>query len=110
MTAFPVLPDVACKDSGLAAGGQADDAAATLPSPLVEEGGARSAPDEVSLSAGTTGSLPGGERPLTRPRCFASRPPSPARGEGKSYAEAVVTPPSTTIVCPVMKVEASEAR
>src|SRR6185312_1701031 len=25
------------------------------------------------------------------------------------YAEAVVTPPSTTIVCPVMKVEASEA-
>jgi hypothetical protein len=32
------------------------------------------------------------------------------RGEGETYAEAVVTPPSTTMVWPVMKVEASEAR
>jgi hypothetical protein len=35
------------------------------------------------------------------------------RGEaaaGKNYTAAVVTPPSTTMVCPVMKVEASEAR
>ena len=33
------------------------------------------------------------------------------RGERKkSYTPAVVTPPSTTIVCPVMKLEASEPR
>ena len=33
------------------------------------------------------------------------------RGEGEeSYTDAVVTPPSTTMVWPVMKVEASEAR
>jgi hypothetical protein len=33
------------------------------------------------------------------------------RAEGlKSYTAAVVTPPSTTIVCPVMKLEASEPR
>src|SRR5260370_35055898 len=36
----------------------------------------REAPDEGSLSAG--------DRPLIRPRRFASRPPSPIRGEGKS--------------------------
>ena len=28
----------------------------------------------------------------------------------ETYDPAVVTPPSTTMVCPVMKVEASEAR
>jgi len=33
------------------------------------------------------------------------------RAEGlKNYTPAVVTPPSTTIVCPVMKLEASEPR
>ena len=30
--------------------------------------------------------------------------------DDKNYAAAVVTPPSTTMVCPVMKVDASEAR
>jgi hypothetical protein len=34
----------------------------------------------------------------------------PLQGRVKSYAAAVVTPPSTTMVCPVMKVDASEAR
>src|SRR5690348_14871210 len=38
-------------------------------------------------------------------------PPSPTRGEGRrGYVAAVVTPPSTTMVWPVMKVEASDAR
>ena len=38
-------------------------------------------------------------------------PPSPTRGEGKkTYTAAVVTPPSITIVWPVMKLDASEAR
>jgi hypothetical protein len=32
------------------------------------------------------------------------------RGEGDDQTDAVVTPPSTTMVWPVMKVEASEAR
>ena len=32
------------------------------------------------------------------------------REKGESYVEAVVTPPSTTMVWPVMKVEASEPR
>jgi hypothetical protein len=33
------------------------------------------------------------------------------RAEGlKNYTPVVVTPPSTTIVCPVMKLEASEPR
>ncbi len=38
--------------------------------------------------------------------------PLPASGERSrhNYAAAVVTPPSTTMVWPVMKVEASEAR
>jgi hypothetical protein len=31
-------------------------------------------------------------------------------GRGKDHTDAVVTPPSTTMVWPVMKVEASEAR
>src|SRR3954452_11677180 len=37
-------------------------------------------------------------------------PQGPTRGEGKSYTDAVVTPPSTTMVWPVMKLDASEAR
>ena len=32
------------------------------------------------------------------------------RGGGEAYADAVVTPPSTTMVWPVMKLEASEPR
>jgi hypothetical protein len=36
--------------------------------------------------------------------------PLPARGRGEGYADAVVTPPSTTMVWPVMKVDASDAR
>jgi len=37
--------------------------------------------------------------------------PSPASAkEGKSQTDAVVTPPSTTMVWPVMKLEASEPR
>jgi hypothetical protein len=40
------------------------------------------------------------------------RAPLPAKGGAreKSYADAVVTPPSTTMVWPVMKLEASEPR
>jgi hypothetical protein len=37
-------------------------------------------------------------------------PARAGRGSGGSYTAAVVTPPSTTMVWPVMKVEASEAR
>ena len=43
----------------------------------------------------------------------SAKAPSPTRGERNeqsSYTAAVVTPPSTTIVCPVMKLEASEPR
>ena len=39
---------------------------------------------------------------------IASTLPSP--GEGRNHADAVVTPPSTTMVWPVMKLEASEPR
>jgi hypothetical protein len=55
--------------------------------------------------------------------CVAEEAPKPTTGEGKPpklpeqrfivaapYAAAVVTPPSTTMVWPVMKVDASEAR
>jgi hypothetical protein len=43
------------------------------------------------------------------PLAEASEPPPP--GEGKmSYDPAVVTPPSTTMVWPVMKLEASDER
>ena len=51
------------------------DATDFFPSPLVGEGGARSAPDEGSLSAMTDPS------PVTRSGACA--PPSPTRGEGK---------------------------
>ena len=52
----------------------------------------------------------------------STRADPPPSGEGEvernfklyasvaSYTAAVVTPPSTTMVCPVMKVDASEAR
>jgi hypothetical protein len=33
-----------------------------------------------------------------------------AKVKKKTYAEAMVTPPSITMVCPVMKLEASEPR
>jgi hypothetical protein len=45
----------------------------------------------------------------TPPANFIRGDPPPP-GEGKSYTDAVVTPPSTTMVCPVMKLDASEAR
>jgi hypothetical protein len=32
------------------------------------------------------------------------------RGKVRGYTEPVVTPPSTTMVCPVMKLDASEPR
>jgi len=65
----------------------------------------KSARDEGSSSAETAPSPVANEL-----RSFA--PPSPTRGEGKKarYTDAVVTPPSTTMVCPVMKLEASEPR
>jgi hypothetical protein len=112
---FPaLLPEGCCcgKDSGLGKEGQGrSGAGCSVPSPLVGEGGARSAPDEGSVSADRDPS-PGS--PLLR----TGDPPSPTRGEGKvpqmerpyAYAAAVVTPPSTTMVWPVMKVDASEAR
>ncbi len=43
------------------------------------------------------------------PLAKASDPPPPGEGK-KDYDPAVVTPPSTTMVWPVMKLEASEAR
>jgi hypothetical protein len=52
------------------------------------------------------------EEPLTGFLASARNHPFP-QGERRkkgTYAPAVVTPPSTTIVCPVMKLEASEAR
>src|ERR1700676_4841240 len=35
---------------------------------------------------------------------------APRPGHETAYADAVVTPPSTTMVCPVMKLDASEPR
>ena len=49
------------------------------------------------------------ERPSPHPRSLRVDPPPPGEGK-KIYIAAVVTPPSTTMVWPVMKVEASEAR
>ena len=50
-------------------------------------------------------------RPRRNSLRIADARPSPARGRGRDvYTDAVVTPPSTTMVWPVMKVEASEAR
>ncbi len=52
--------------------------------------------------------------PRIRLRASPSPRPSPreerGRGERRNYTDAVVTPPSTTMVCPVMKLEASEPR
>ena len=51
---------------------------------------------------------------FTPPRlasCFARCEPTlPLKGRVKNHTEAVVTPPSTTMVWPVMKLEASEER
>src|SRR5258708_29921101 len=60
----------------------------SFPSPLVGEGGARSAPDEGSLSAETDPS----------PVSIALRaidPPSPTRGEGEERARTNDLPPPT---------------
>ena len=43
------------------------------------------------------------------PCALSSAPPPPGEGQ-KNYAPAVVTPPSMTMVWPVMKVEESEPR
>ncbi|SHK30652.1 hypothetical protein SAMN05444159_2951 [Bradyrhizobium lablabi] len=48
------------------------------------------------------------ERAPTRLALLGTLPRKRERGRG--YADAVVTPPSTTIVWPVMKLEASEER
>src|SRR5882724_470280 len=60
---------------------------------------------------------PGERVPDQRRSRLAERAPHPdplparaGRGSAPSYVAAVVTPPSTTMVWPVMKVEASEAR
>jgi hypothetical protein len=57
-----------------------------------------------SLGDGTRGESP--HPPSLR---YGTLPRKCGRGK-KSYVAAVVTPPSTTIVWPVMKVEASDAR
>jgi hypothetical protein len=59
------------------------------------------------LSASATGSESAETPPTPDPS-----PPRAARVEGgeKNYVAAVVTPPSTTIVWPVMNVDASDAR
>jgi hypothetical protein len=78
---------------------------AALPSPLVGEGGCDALASQTGEGVMTLVVL----RPLIRR--FA--PPSPTRGEGKEgsgYTDAVVTPPSTTMVWPVMKLDASEPR
>ena len=51
-----------------------------LATPMLRIGYAKSAPDEGSLSSTVLSAVL--REPLTRPRCFASRPPSPTRGEG----------------------------
>ena len=83
-----------------------DGVGSLLPSPLVGEGGTDNVrPDEGSPSAEAD--------PSTR-REFATLIRATlshkGRGEGRTYTDAVVTPPSTTMVWPVMKVEASEPR
>ena len=47
---------------------------------------------------------------LTRETPTARTDPAPQGTSEKIYTDAVVTPPSTTMVWPVMKVEASEPR
>src|SRR5712671_6617686 len=42
-------------------------------------------------------------------RCIVKNA-APRPGHETAYADAVVTPPSTTMVCPVMKLDASEPR
>jgi hypothetical protein len=45
-----------------------------------------------------------------RDRLTALAPRNDERGSGDTYTDAVVTPPSMTMVWPVMKVEESEPR
>ena len=66
----------------------------------------RSAPDEGLICGYRIARLHSRTVPL-RPLVHL---PTRGRGEENAYVAAVVTPPSTTMVWPVMKVEASEAR
>ena len=81
-----------------------------FPLPLREKVGSHDSevawPDE-----GVTRAI-GGAEPLTRARDAAHRVHPLPQGERvrKNYTDAVVTPPSTTMVWPVMKLEASEPR
>ena len=49
-------------------------------------------------------------KPLTRFLAHARNHPLPQGERVKTYTAAVVTPPSSTMVCPVMKLEASDPR
>src|SRR6476646_10298486 len=74
-------------------------------------------PPSARVARGGEGSGVGGGSADSLSASCAERPPTPdpspplrgRRGES-NYADAVVTPPSTTMVWPVMKVEAPEAR
>jgi hypothetical protein len=53
----------------------------------------------------------GGQCPLRSPTRLAALGTLPRKRERvRDYTDAVVTPPSTTMVCPVMKLDASEPR
>ena len=73
-------------------------------------GGSRGAVLEHTVSSGTRGESPTRLALLGTLRAsFARLDPASGRGE-EHYVAAVVTPPSTTMVWPVMNVDASEAR
>ena len=77
---------------------------AFFPLPLRETVASRTLPDEGSDLATSNSLSP------SQPRCaIASPSPTRERARETRYTAAVVTPPSTTMVWPVMKVEASEA-
>ena len=65
----------------------------------------RAAPSDDVAQPRATASLAS-----SSPSRARSLSPRTQRDEGEDYTDAVVTPPSTTMVWPVMKVEASEAR
>jgi hypothetical protein len=81
------------------------------PLPLAGEGwgGGASAGASVKDSARASQTANSGTRGDT-PTRLASLGTLPRTREREDHTDAVVTPPSTTIVWPVMNVEASEAR
>jgi hypothetical protein len=95
------------KASGLAAGGQYGGGVRIFLLPLWEKvARTKSVPDEGLRSTDRP-------CPLIRPDFrYAHSGHLLPRGEKgrRNYTDAVVTPPSTTMVCPVMKLEASEPR